>query len=114
MPAKPPSLQIQALNFSTLGGVVTIPDVDESLKVFPFRAGLDHMNLALDPVHLSLMPPSPAPLTAGRTGRVNKRRAERESAGEINLTVTQDFIAHKGALNVQGRADKTEDLLKNR
>lgn len=105
-------LQIQALNFSTLGGVVTIPDVDESLKVFPFRAGLDHMNLALDPVHLSLMPPAPAPLTAGRTGRVNKRRAERESAGEINLTVTQDFIAHKGALNVQGRADKTEDLLK--
>jgi hypothetical protein len=104
-------LKIQDLNFSSLGALLTVPGLQGTIKVGPFRGVSDQWKLITDPARISLSASPSTPALSGRSGKLPERRA-REQSGEILLSLTHDFIVRKGSLSVRGRVENTEDVLK--
>jgi uncharacterized protein involved in outer membrane biogenesis len=104
---------VDALDLSTLGGVVKVRGVDEALKIPAVRAVMDHGKLNMDPVRIALV--SAAPPAVNSTGGAPKparRRVAADSDGEAIVSLTQDFAARRGVLAIQGRTEKAESVLK--
>jgi AsmA family len=100
-------VKLQAMDFSSQGGVVTIPGVDDELKIGPARVALDQSTLRLDPLRVSFLRVA----TPAAAGRAIKRRASDES-GDVQLTLRHDFSLRAGEIAIKGRVEKAENILK--
>jgi hypothetical protein len=105
-------LKIQQLDISSAGGVLRVSGTDETIKIAAFRAAVDNNKLQLNPVRISLSSPSTQKLLAGPPPKTSKPRPFDELDGEISLAVVHDFTSRSGALGIQGRVDKAENILK--
>jgi hypothetical protein len=105
-------LKLQELDISALGGAVNIKGLDDTVKIAPVHAVLDRSRLVMNPIHFSFLnPASPASLSTPAT-KPPRHRASDESNGELNLSLSHDFVAQAGTIAIQGRVDKTENILK--
>lgn len=99
-------LDLQNAAFSSNGGVLRVPGVNSPIRIGPVRGGRERDSLVFDPVRVAL----------GGTVRdviVPKRRriaALMENAADV--TFVQDLNKPAGSISVEGRVQKSEDLLK--
>jgi hypothetical protein len=105
-------LELQQLDFSTLGGVVAVQGVDDTLKIGAMHAVLDGNRLIADPIRISFVSAASGAAALARTVKTARHHAPNESDGVVNLAFTHDFAAHTGRLGIQGRVDKSENFLK--
>ncbi len=109
---------VDALDLSSLGGVVTVRGLDHTLKIPALHAAMDrNRKLNLDPVRIAMVsaatPSANANASAASpTKSLRRHTGAAENDGEAAVTLTHDFATRNGALTIQGRTDKTEAALK--
>jgi uncharacterized protein involved in outer membrane biogenesis len=106
-------LKLDHLNVSSSGGTLAIKGLDDIVQLGPLHASLDRGRLAVEPLHVSLLSlPAAVPASALKIVKATHRLSSDESDGEANLTVIHDSSTHAGTLFIQGRVEKTENILK--
>jgi hypothetical protein len=106
-------LTLEAAAFSSRGGVIRIPGLSKALRVGEVRGGRGRMKFAVEPVRISMGIENRPDLPAGKIRpAVPRKRASEEAVGVVVLALTHDFATHAGGLSVDGRVEKTEDVLK--
>ena len=103
---------VDALDLSSLGGVVTVRSLDHTLKIPALHAAMDRNGkLTMDPVRIAMVSaatPSASvnSFAASPTKSVRRRTGAADNDGEAAVTLTHDFAVRNGALTIQGRTEK--------
>jgi len=104
--------QLELVGFSSGGGTLKIPGIDGGVQIGPIRGGRERSKLTIEPVRVSWSN-SAAPAAAGEksSGPAAKRKtADVRSA--ISIGLTHDLATGAGALTLDGRAAKAEQILR--
>ncbi len=105
-------LKVQQLDISSTGGLLRASGTDAAIKIGSLRAAVDGNKLLMNPVRISLSSPPNQKVLATLPSRSSKQRPFDELDGEINLALVHDFTSRSGALGIQGRVDRAENILK--
>jgi AsmA-like protein len=109
---------VDALDLSSLGGVVTVRGLEHTLKIPALRAAMDRSGkLTMDPVRIAMVSAAPTSANvnasaASPTKSVRRRTGAADNDGEAAVTLTHDFVGRNGELTIQGRTEKAEAALK--
>lgn len=101
----PPQLEEAA--FSSRGGGLTAPGFAAPIRIGPLEGGGDSRKLTIEPVRIALDGKS-----RGATPASFKKRGLTDLRNAADIGFEHNFETCSGALNVEWRVDKIEDLLK--
>jgi hypothetical protein len=96
--------------FSSFGGEVRVPGLNSALRIGPFRGGRGRSDLSVAPIRVSYAPLESAASSA--TSPLPRRRTAEESKGVVDIGFFHDFEKHAGSVNLDGRVERVEDVLK--
>src|SRR5262249_25386511 len=102
-------LEVESAGFSSPGGTIKIPGIDGSLLVGPLRGGQGRSKLVIEPVRISWNAGS---LADEKGSAATKRRNPVDVRSVLNVSLAHDFASGTGALGVDGRAPKAEQVLR--
>jgi hypothetical protein len=97
--------RIDHLAFSSYGGTVTVPGLDDPIFVGAVRGGRDHEKLILEPVHVQLGGERNTLLAA-------KHRAITPLHNAADLSAAQDLSTHEGGVVLEAQIDQLATVLR--
>jgi len=101
---------VDQLAFSSDGGAIKIPGIDEPVWIGAVRGGREGEKLVMEPVHVRLGGERSAVLSSGKRRNATSSGAPLRDAGD--LTANQDFSAHEGGLVFDGEIEQISAVLK--
>jgi len=106
-------LQLGEAAFSSKGGSVTVPGLNEPLRIGAVRGGSVNSKLEVEAVRISFPGDrglQSAPARAAVAG--SRQRAAGEIANSLDLGFTHDFESGAGSVSLDGRVEQVEHVLK--
>jgi hypothetical protein len=103
--------QLESAGFSSAGGILKVPGIDGGVQIGPIRGGRERSKLTIEPVRISWSN-FVAPAAAGEKSSGLTKRKVADARSAVNVGFTHDFAAGDGALTFDGRAAKTEQVLR--
>ncbi|HYL61635.1 MAG TPA: AsmA family protein [Candidatus Methylomirabilis sp.] len=106
-------LELKDAAFSSQGGEIKLPEQPEPIRIGAIEGGSEGARLVVEPVRVSFPGKSgaAAPPAKGAT-LASKRSAGTEIQNGAEIAFNHDFETHEGAVSINGRVEKIEDLLK--
>jgi hypothetical protein len=102
-------VELREAAFSSEGGVARVPKLESPVRIGGVEGGRTRDVLTIDPVRISyVVTPLGEPDSVAITA---KRRAATERS-TINVGLVHDFVKRAGALSIDGRVDRVEDMLR--
>lgn len=98
--------KIDHLAFSSYGGTVNIPGLDDPIYVGAVRGGRDHDKLILEPVHVQLGGERNTLLASAR------HRAAVPLHNAADISAAQDLSTHEGGVVLEGQMDQVATFLR--
>jgi hypothetical protein len=104
-------LELSDAAFSSEGGEVRVPGLSFALRVGSFEGGRERDKLTVEPVRISYTDPNRADSGANPAAAA-KRRNLLEGTGTVAVGFAHDFTKHAGAISIEGRVERAEDVLR--
>ncbi len=105
-------LSLDAAAFSSRGGTVVIPELQEPIRVGAFRGGMEKRQFVCEPVAITMEEQSSRERAAAqKTAAAAKPKGSSAPQG-IAVSIRHDFDAHAGSVSINGRVARVEDFLK--
>lgn len=105
---------LQSAAFSSTGGALKIPGLEESLRVGPVRAGKEREKFIVEPVRITMDEEPSRRAVNMRAPMQNAKRRVMAAGSEngIELALTEDLAAHSGAIMLTGHVEEIANTLK--
>jgi AsmA family len=106
-------LELESAAFSTKGGTIAIPGLQQPLLIGAARAGFDGSKLAMEPVQISWDEKTNRELPGSKTNASEgRRKLPPEARSGMEIGFAHDFATHSGAISITGRSEHLEEVLK--
>jgi hypothetical protein len=105
-------LEMGMAAFSSTGGIIRVPGLNDALRVGAMRGGLAGNQFVVEPARMSWGGKSGAVAVAKVVAPDAKKRAPAEIRNSVEIGFTHDFDAHAGGISIGGHVEQLADVMK--